>query len=152
PAWRAGIRVGDRIDLKAMGCRLAEVSKCSDTIAVLGGVEWLVPGGMVTLDLIATKDKPARQGNLVAAAPPTNFLVRTINIRCQIAGILVIVAAAWLVWSQPSAMSWGFFLYVNWFNPGQVNMFYAILQPWPATFLVQDAAMVIAQAAGYAGF
>jgi hypothetical protein len=30
----------------------------------------------------------------------------------QIAGILVVVAAAWLVWTRPGPMSWGFFLYV----------------------------------------
>jgi hypothetical protein len=152
PAWRAGIRVGDRIDLEAMRCRLAELSKCSNTIAVLGGVDWLLPGSVVTLDLVATEDKPARQVSVIAKLPPTNFLVRTINVLCQIAGILVILAAAWLVWSRPSAMSWGFFLYANWFNPGLVHTFYAFLQPWPALFLVQDAAMVIAQAAGYAGF
>ena len=50
------------------------------------------------------------------------------NLLCQIAGIAVVIAAAWLVWSRPSAMSWGFFLYVNWFNPGQEYAFYAILQ------------------------
>ncbi len=74
------------------------------------------------------------------------------NLLCQIAGILVIVAAAWLVWTRPSAMSWGFFLYVNWFNPGQVYAFYAILEQWPLALLVQDAASILAQAAGYAGF
>ena len=49
-------------------------------------------------------------------------------------------------------MSWGFFLYVNWFNPGQVYAFYAILAQWPLALLVQDAAAILAQAAGYAGF
>ena len=80
-----------------------------------------------------------------------NFLVRAVNILCQIAGILVIVAAAWLVWTRPSAMSWGFFLYVNWFNPGQIYAFYAILAQWPLALLAQDVASILAQAAGYAG-
>jgi hypothetical protein len=40
---------------------------------------------------------------------------------------------------------------VNWFNPGQVHAFYAFLEPRPALFFVQDTAMVLAQAAGYAG-
>jgi hypothetical protein len=63
-----------------------------------------------------------------------------------------VLGAAWLVWTRPSAMSWGFFLYVNWFNPGQVHAFYAFLEPRPALFLVQAVAMVLAQAIGYAGF
>jgi hypothetical protein len=48
-------------------------------------------------------------------------------------------------------MSWGFFLYVNWFNPGQAYAYYAILQQWPLVLLVQDVAGCFAQAAGYAG-
>jgi hypothetical protein len=48
-------------------------------------------------------------------------------------------------------MSWGFFLYVNWFNPGQAYAFYAILQQWPLLLLAQDIAGCFAQAAGYAG-
>ena len=69
----------------------------------------------------------------------------------QIAAILVVVAAAWLVWSRPSAMSWGFFLYANWFNPGQSYAYYAILQQWATLLIAQDVAGCVAQAAGYAG-
>ena len=36
-------------------------------------------------------------------------------------------------------MSWGFFLYVNWFNPGQVYAFYAILEQWPLALLIQES-------------
>ena len=88
---------------------------------------------------------------LVAAQRPANFLVRAVNLACQIAGILVVIAAAWLVWTRPSAMSWGFFLYVNWFNPGQEYAFYAILQQWPAALLFQDIASCFAEGAAYAG-
>ncbi len=151
PAWRAGIRVGDQLDLQAMRCRLDALEKCSSTIAALGGVDYLLPGRTVTLDLAATDATPARQVTVAAVRPPSNALVRAVNFLCQIAGILVVLAAAWLVWTRPSAMSWGFFLYVNWFNPGQVHAFYAFLEPRPALFLAQDAAMILAQAAGYAG-
>jgi hypothetical protein len=88
---------------------------------------------------------------LVAEQAPSNFFVRAVNVLCQIAGILVVLAAAWLVWTRPSAMSWGFFLYVNWFNPGQVYAFYAILEQRPLLLLAQDVAAALAQAAGYAG-
>ena len=95
---------------------------------------------------------PARQVTLVAVERPANFLVRAVNLLCQIAGIAVVIAAAWLVWSRPSAMSWGFFLYANWFNPGQEYAFYAILEQWPAALLVQDIASCLAEGAAYAGF
>jgi hypothetical protein len=65
--------------------------------------------------------------------------------------MLVVVAAAWLVWTRPGAMSWGFFLYVMWFNPGRDYAFYAILQPWPIVMLVQTVLTALAEAAGYAG-
>ena len=151
PAWRAGIRIGDRLDLEKMRCGLHEIEKCHGALAALGGVDFELPGNAITLDLMAAEDRSARQVTLIAAQRPINFLVRAVNMLCQIAGILVIVAAAWLVWTRPSAMSWGFFLYVNWFNPGQIYAFYAILAQWPLLLLVQDAASVLAQAAGYAG-
>jgi hypothetical protein len=152
PAWRAGVRTGDRLDLKAMRCRLSTLEDCRNSIAVFGGVEYLLPGQTVELDLAATDAAPARHVVVPAEQPPSNFLVRTVNFLCQIAGILVILGAAWLVWTRPSAMSWGFFLYVNWFNPGQVHAFYAFLEPRPGLFLAQAVAMVLAQAIGYAGF
>lgn len=152
PAWRAGLRVGDRIDLSAMRCRLSDLADCSNALSVLGGLQYVLPGRRATIDLSATDDQPARQVILAAEPRPSNFLIRAIIMLGQIAGILVIVAAAWLVWTRPTAMSWGFFLYVNWFNPGQVFAFYAILQQWPALLLAQDAAACVAQGAGYAGF
>ena len=112
----------------------------------------LLTGKAVTLPLVATDTAPARQVTLVAVERPANFLVRAVNLLCQIAGILVVIAAAWLVWSRPSAMNWGFFLYANWFNPGQEDAFYAILDQWPLALLVQDIASCFAEGAAYAGF
>lgn len=151
PAWRAGIRVGDQLDLERMRCRLGKLAQCGNALAVFGGVDYVLPGRAVTIDLVARDGKPARQMTLIAEQPPSNFLVRVVNLLCQIAGILVILAAAWLVWTRPGAMSWGFFLYVNWFNPGQVYAFEAILAQWPTLLFVQDVAAIFAQAAGYAG-
>jgi len=88
---------------------------------------------------------------LVAEARPSNFLDSFVLVLDQLAGIMVVIAAAWLVWTRPSGMSWGFFLYVNWFNPGQSYAYYAILQQWPALLLVQNVLGCIAQAVGYAG-
>ncbi len=152
PASQAGIKVGDRLDLDRLRCRLSDIARCGPALAVLGGLEFVLPGKSVTLPLAATDKAPARQVTLVAVERPANFLVRAVNLLCQIAGIAVVIAAAWLVWSRPSAMSWGFFLYANWFNPGQEYAFYAILEQWPAALLVQDIASCLAEGAAYAGF
>ena len=152
PAWQAGLRVGDRLDLDRLSCSLRDVDSCSGALTVLGGLEFVLPGKEITLPVAATSSAPARNVTLVAAQRPANFLVRAVNLLCQIAGIAVVIAAAWLVWSRPSAMSWGFFLYVNWFNPGQEYAFYAILQQWPAALLVQNIASCLAEGAAYAGF
>ncbi len=152
PAWQAGLRVGDRLDLDRLSCSLRNVDSCSGALTVLGGLEFVLPGKEITLPVAATSSAPARDVTLVAAQRPANFLVRAVNLLCQIAGIVVVIAAAWLVWSRPSAMSWGFFLYVNWFNPGQEYAFYAILQQWPAALLVQNIASCFAEGAAYAGF
>ena len=81
---------------------------------------------------------------------PANPFERFIVLMDQIAGILVVVAAAWLVWTRPGRMSWGFFLYVMWFNPGQYYAFYALLAEWPLVMLGQNIAGAIAEA-GYTG-
>jgi hypothetical protein len=151
PAWRAGIRTGDRLDLQAMRCSLDKLQNCSGTLVALGGIDYVLPGRNLTLDLAAANGRPARQVSVVAEPPPSTVVVRVVNFVDQIAGILVVLGAAWLVWTRPSAMSWGFFLYVNWFNPGQVHAYYAILEQWPEVLLVQEPAAVLAQAAGYAG-
>jgi hypothetical protein len=152
PAWQAGLRVGDRLDLDRLSCGVSNIDGCDPALTVLGGLEFVLPGTSITLPLVATATEPARQVTLIAAQRPANFLVRAVNLACQVAGILVVIAAAWLVWSRPSAMSWGFFLYVNWFNPGQEYAFYAILQQWPVALLIQDIASCFAEGAAYAGF
>ena len=103
------------------------------------------------IPLAARHGQPARQVRLVAEQRPANVVVRAVLLLGQIAGMVVMIAAAWLVWTRPSAMSWGFFLYVNWFNPGQAYAYYAILQQWPLLLLAQDFAGCFAQAVGYAG-
>jgi hypothetical protein len=151
PAWKAGIRVGDRLALKHLECFPYDAKNCGNALAVLGGHQFVLPGRAATIDLKANADHPARQVTLVAEAEPANFFERLVLLLDQIAGILVVVAAAWLVWTRPGPMSWGFFLYVNWFNPGQIYAFYAILQQWPLLLLAQNALGCFAEAAGYAG-
>lgn len=151
PAWQAGLRVGDHLDLSRLRCSREDVDACRNALAALGGLQFVLPGTTLEIDILAKDGRPDRHIVLVAQQRPSNLFVRFVLILTQIASILVIVAAAWLVWSRPSAMSWGFFLYVNWFNPGQAYAYYAILQQWPVVLIAQDIAGCIAQAAGFAG-
>jgi hypothetical protein len=151
PAWRAGIRPGDQLDLTRMRCFPYEAHICASTIASVGGNLYVTLGRTATLYLAATEDRPARQVFLTAAQRPANFFVRGVLFLDQIAGIAVVLAAAWLVWTRPGPMSWGFFLYVIWFNPGQGFEFYALLQRWPRLLLLQDVLGCLSQAAGYTG-
>jgi hypothetical protein len=151
PAWQAGIRPGDRLDLTRLRCGFADLATCGYALAALGGVEFVLPGREAVLPLAARHGQPAREVTLVAAQRPANFMIRAVLLLDALAGMAVVIAAAWLVWTRPGAMSWGFFLYVNWFNPGQAYAYYAILQQWPLLLLAQDIAGCFAQAAGYAG-
>ncbi|HVN34104.1 MAG TPA: hypothetical protein VMU96_02485 [Casimicrobiaceae bacterium] len=151
PARKAGLRVGDRIDLERMRCLPYDAATCGSVLAILGGLQYVIPGRVATIDVMATSDREARRVILVALERPTNWLVRIVLILNAIAGIAVVSAAARLVWTRPGPMSWGFFLYVMWFNPGQAWVFYAILQQWPLLLLAQAAAASLAQGAGYAG-
>jgi hypothetical protein len=151
PAWQAGIRSGDRLDLTRLRCGFADLATCGYALAALGGVEFVLPGREAVLPLAARHGQPAREVTLVAAQRPANFMIRAVLLLDALAGMAVVIAAAWLVWTRPGAMSWGFFLYVNWFNPGQAYAYYAILQQWPLLLLAQDIAGCFAQAAGYAG-
>ena len=151
PAWKAGVREGDQLDLSRMRCLPYDSVTCASTLAAVGGNLFVAPGRTAMLDLAQTSDQPARQVTLTAEQRPANWLIRTVLLLDQIAGIVVVLAAGWLVWTRPGPMSWGFFLYVIWFNPGQSFEFYAQLQRSPILLLAQDVAGCIAQAAGYAG-
>ncbi|MFZ0397859.1 MAG: hypothetical protein WAM06_07460 [Methyloceanibacter sp.] len=151
PAWKAGIRDGDKLALSKLRCFPYNRTTCRNALMVLGGVQLVLPGREATFELKATGDHPARQVTLKAAPVPANPFERFIVLIDQIAGILVVVAAAWLVWTRSGAMSWGFFLYVIWFNPGQFYTFYALLQQQPLLLLAQNLASAIAEAVGYVG-
>ena len=56
-----------------------------------------------------------------------NRLLDVVVVLDTIAGILVVLGAAWLVWTRPGLMTWGFFIYVIQFNPGQAFQFWAWL-------------------------
>jgi hypothetical protein len=151
PAWRAGVRQGDRLDLAAMRCAPVNTEVCASNLALWGGVTYVMPGRTATLLLKASAGRPAREVRLIARPPPRSLALHAVLLLDEIAGVLVVLGAAYLVWIRPGPMTWGFFAYSLYFNPAQWFQFYAWLQQWPALLLIQDAISCILQAAGYTG-
>jgi hypothetical protein len=151
PAFRAGIHVGDRVDLAAMRCIPIDTARCATSLALWGGVNYVLPGREAALTIAAEDDRPAREVRLVAEPRPRSVAVDIVLALTQIAGVLVVLGAAYLVWIRPGPMTWGFFVYVMYFNPGQSFEIVARLQQWPAALLAQDVAYCVLQAAGYTG-
>jgi hypothetical protein len=149
PAGKAGLQEGDRLDLSRLRCFPYDAVTCGNALALLV-LPYVVPGRIATVHFTSPNGE-AKEVTFAAEEEPANFVVRAVQVLDQIAGILVVLAAAWLVWTRPGRMSWGFFLYVIWFNPGQSFYFYALLLQWPLLLLAQYAAGCVAQGVGYAG-
>jgi hypothetical protein len=153
PAFQAGLRAGDRLDLGQMRCIPLNTLRCASAMAALGGFRLVTNQRRAELVLAATPDRPARVVNLIAKQRPYDGWVLVVLLLDQLAATLVILAAAWLVWTRPGVMTWGFFLYVIWFNPGQSAQYYALLQLFsPVALLAQNLLGAVAQGAGLAGF
>ncbi len=153
PAFQAGLRVGDRLDLEQMRCIPLNTLRCASAMAAVGGFRLVTNQRRAELVMAATPDRPARKIDIVAKQRPYNGWVLVVLLLDQLAAILVILAAAWLVWTRPGIMTWGFFLYVIWFNPGQSAQYYALLQLYsPVALLAQGLAGAAAQGIGLAGF
>ena len=151
PAWRAGLRAGDRLDLAAMRCAPVDTSVCASLLSQWGGVTYVTSGREATF-LVAPSPKHALEEVKLTAEPrPMNRLLDVVVVLDTIAGILVVLGAAWLVWTRPGLMTWGFFIYVIQFNPGQAFQFWAWLQLWPRALLAQNVIFLVMQAAAYAG-
>ena len=153
PAFQAGLRAGDRLDLEQMHCIPISTLRCASAMAALGGFRLVTNQRRGELVMAATPDRPARKINIIAKQRPSNGWVLAVLLLDQLAAMLVILAAAWLVWTKPGIMTWGFFLYVIWFNPGQSAQYYALLQLYPPiALLAQNLAGAIAQGVGLVGF
>jgi len=134
-----------------MRCAPVDANACASLLSQWGGVNYVVPAREAVLLIAATSERPAREVTLAAEQRPTNRLLDLVVALDTLAGILVVLGAAWLVWTRPGGMTWGFFVYVIQFNPGQAFQFYAWLQLWPPALLVQDVVALVMQAAAYTG-
>jgi hypothetical protein len=114
-------------------------------------LQYVRPNREIELAILPVHGGPPHTVRLRAALAPLSWSARLILLANTVVGILFIATAFRLVWIQPSRMTWGFFLYAAWFNPGQTYAYYAALQSWPAAVLVQEFAEALAQGAGYSG-
>lgn len=154
PAAMAGIVPGDRIDLSTMQCWVPGGRACANTVVVLGGfggLQYTLPGRQLDLTILPQRGGPPRNVHLNAALAPLSWPARLVLLADTAVGVLFVASAFHLVWTRPSGMTWGFFLYAIWFNPGQSYAYYAFLQSWPVAVLVQQFAEVFAQGAAGAG-
>jgi hypothetical protein len=153
PAFQAGLRPGDRLDLARMRCIPLDTITCASAMAALGGMRLVSNGRQAELALAASSERAAREVSILAKPRPSTWWVSLVLMLDQLAAISVVLAAAWLVWSRPGRMTWGFFLYVIWFNPGQSAQYYALLQQYSAAaLLTQNVVGALAQGIGAAGF
>jgi hypothetical protein len=151
PAWRAGLRAGDRVDLAAMRCAPVDTTVCASLLSQWGGVTYVTAGREATFVVASATERSGREVKLTAEPRPMNRLLDVVVVLDTIAGILVVLGAAWLVWTRPGLMTWGFFIYVIQFNPGQAFQFWAWLQLWPRALLAQNVIFLVMQAAAYTG-
>lgn len=154
PAARAGIQPGARLDLGAMRCTRPGSDGCAAIVALLGafgGVEYTASLRPITLVLRGSGGAPPRRVTLAPAPAPLHFAARLVLLLDTLVGAGFVITAFLLVWTRPSRMRWGFFLYALWFNPGQDYVYYAVLQLWPPAVLIAQALDALGQGAGYAG-
>jgi len=153
PAGQAGLRDGERIDLQMMRCIRPTSPACTDLLAVVGGMggpQRIRPGRTISL-AVAARAKSAHTVTMTAAPVPAGWEDKAVLFLDEIVAILVILGAAWLVWTRPGPMTWGFFLYAIWFNSGVDYEAYAWLEERPLLLLSQELVQSLVVAAGYVG-
>jgi hypothetical protein len=154
PAAGAGLIPGDRLDFERMRCDNPLSRPCASLVPVLGGfggLQYVRPDSQIALAILPAGGGPSRTVHLVASLAPLNFSTRLVLFANTVVGVLFIAVAFHLVWTRPGRMTWGFFLYAIWFNPGQDYAFYAFIQPWPPVVLAEQFVEALAQGAAYAG-
>jgi hypothetical protein len=154
PAAAAGIVPGDRIDLRAMRCIPLNTPQCASLVALLGGLGGMqsaLPHRQITLRINPSSGGPPKTVKLQSALAPLRPTERVVLLADTVVGSMVILIAFWLVWTRPSWMTWGLFLYVIWINPGQSYTYYALIQRWPVAVFAQETIEALAQGAAFAG-
>lgn len=154
PAARAGIVPGDQLDLKQMHCKEPLSENCTGVVTVLGdfgGVQYTLRSDQITLLIVPLHGGPPVKLHIRPSYAALRWHSRLGLLADTVVGSLFVSVAFYLVWTRPSRMTWGFFLYAIWFNPGEDYAFYSLLQTWTPAVLIEQVLEAFAQGAAYAG-
>jgi hypothetical protein len=89
----------------------------------------------------------------VAAKPSVSkFIGRLMLLAEEIVAVLIIWFGLKSVGQRPYLATFGFFLYIIWFNPGQTFVVYSLAQNWPPAVLVLETLQAVLAGLGYWGF
>jgi hypothetical protein len=140
PAWSAGIREGDTIDLKAPETFRRAVN----------GLVFVAPHEPVRLKIASATGGGSRVVTLMPAPEEMSGWQRLWLLIAQLSSIVVFIGfCGYLVWQHPTAETWGLFLYSVWFNSGQYFVWYANLPE--RGLAVFDVLQCLFQALGLVG-
>jgi hypothetical protein len=78
PAWKAGLREGDHLDLSRLRCISYDAATCGNALALLV-LPYVVPGRTATV-YFTSRNGETREVTLVAEEEPANFLVRAVQL------------------------------------------------------------------------
>ncbi len=70
PAWKAGLRPGDRLDLPAMRCIPIDTELCATNLALWGGFNYVMPGREGRLHHRSCARSPGPRGDADGEAAP----------------------------------------------------------------------------------
>jgi hypothetical protein len=90
PAFRAGLRVGERLDLEQMRCIPIRTLRCASAMAALGGFRLVTNQQRSELVMAAAPGRLAREVDIVASQRPYNGWVLAVLLLDQLAAMLVI--------------------------------------------------------------
>jgi hypothetical protein len=138
-----------RVDLATQRCAWPydDGDLCRGALAVVGGRGLVWPGTKIKLSIEGAPNPIPVEAKLA----PISTLERFYIFATTSVGIFLILASSWLVWFQPSLMSWGLFLALWTFNPAQSYVADAALQPWPLMELLNLVFSAVLRAVGLGG-
>ncbi len=140
PAWVAGIRENDRIDLRSPETFRRAVN----------GLIFVAPHQPVKLDVLKPTGPSRQVVTLIPAPEEMSGWDRLWLFTAQLSSIVVFIGfCGYLVWRHPTAETWGLFLYSLWFNSGQYFVWYANLPE--GVLAVFDVLQCVFQALGLVG-
>src|SRR5207342_3411632 len=108
PAFQAGLRAGDRLDLEQMRCTPIGTLRCATAMAALGGFRLVTNQRRAELVMAAPTDRPARVVGLGGRQKPCGGCV-LVGLLLDLVGATVgVLAAGWLRVARPGIMAWRF--------------------------------------------